>query len=200
MSAAHMQRKAEEKGDVRVAVLRPWSFRLCRRTDLFLTFFVSLAQQINDEFVAGWDEKKTFKALTAKKEAHLVLRERPFCRTITVQKDSHNHIGFLVRKCFTHMLLGKPALITSTTLPPPPHFPHFLPNISQVKNGEVTTLVKDSSAARNGLLINHRLIEINGQNVVGMPDKDIIAVIQASPRTVTVTVLPTFIYNHLVKK
>ena len=33
------------------------------------------------------------------------------------------------------------------------------------------TRVKDSSAARNGLLINHQLVEVNGQNVVGLKDE-----------------------------
>lgn len=47
--------------------------------------------------MAGWDEKKTLKALTEKDEVELALRERPFCRTVTTQKDSFNHIGFLVR-------------------------------------------------------------------------------------------------------
>jgi C-terminal processing protease CtpA/Prc len=36
------------------------------------------------------------------------------------------------------------------------------------KNGKITDLVKDSSAARNGLLTDHYVCEINGQNVVGM--------------------------------
>jgi len=36
------------------------------------------------------------------------------------------------------------------------------------KNGKITDLVKDSSAARNGLLTDHQMCEINGQNVVGM--------------------------------
>jgi len=35
-------------------------------------------------------------------------------------------------------------------------------------NNEITAIVKDSSAARNGLLINHRILEINGQNVIGL--------------------------------
>ena len=69
-----------------------------------------------------------------------------------------------------------------------------------VKGGEVSALVKDSSAARNGLLINHRLIEVNGQNVVGLSDKAIVEIIQNAPRSVTLTILPTFVYNHLVKK
>lgn len=36
----------------------------------------------------------------------------------------------------------------------------------QFKNGRITSIVKDSSAARNGLLIDHSIIEIDGQNVV----------------------------------
>ena len=39
------------------------------------------------------------------------------------------------------------------------------------KNGEVTALMKDSSAARNGMLTEHQLVEIDGQNVVGMKVK-----------------------------
>ncbi len=39
------------------------------------------------------------------------------------------------------------------------------------RKGEITALVKDSSAARNGLLINHQLVEVNGQNVVGLKDE-----------------------------
>lgn len=36
----------------------------------------------------------------------------------------------------------------------------------QFKNGKITSIVQDSSAARNGLLIDHSIIEIDGQNVV----------------------------------
>lgn len=36
----------------------------------------------------------------------------------------------------------------------------------QFKNGKIVSIVKDSSAARNGLLIEHQLLEIDGQNVV----------------------------------
>jgi len=68
------------------------------------------------------------------------------------------------------------------------------------RDGEVTAIVKDSSAARNGLLIHHRLIEVNGQNVVGLKDKDIKGIIGAADRSVTVTIMPTFVYKHLVKK
>lgn len=66
--------------------------------------------------------------------------------------------------------------------------------------GEIDGIVKESSAARNGLLINHMICEVNGQNVVGMPDKDLLQIIQESPRSVTLTVIPTFLYDHLTKK
>lgn len=68
-------------------------------------------------------------------------------------------------------------------------------------NGRITTIVKDSSAARNGLLIDHHLLEINGQHVVGMKDKDVIAIIQNEMEPViTVTVIPSIIYDHMMKK
>ena len=36
------------------------------------------------------------------------------------------------------------------------------------KNGKITQIAKDTSAARNGLLIDHALLEVNGQNVIGL--------------------------------
>lgn len=57
---------------------------------------------------------------------------RPFERTVTLQKDSHNHVGFIF------------------------------------KDGKIASIVKDSSAARNGLLIDHQLCEVNGQCVIGL--------------------------------
>ena len=36
------------------------------------------------------------------------------------------------------------------------------------KSGKISALVKDSSAARNGLLSEHYLCEVNGQNVIGL--------------------------------
>ncbi|XP_063611287.1 syntenin-1-like [Penaeus indicus] len=47
----------------------------------------------------------------------------------------------------------------------------------QFRDGEITALVKDSSAARNGLLTDHHLLEVNGQNVVGLKDKEVSAII-----------------------
>ena len=53
---------------------------------------------------------------------------------------------------------------------------------------------------RNGLLIDHYLCEVNGQNVIGLKDKDIAKIFDESPRTVTITIMPKFIYDHLMKK
>lgn len=39
------------------------------------------------------------------------------------------------------------------------------------KDGKIKSLVKESSAARNGVLTDHHLIEVNGQNVVGLKVK-----------------------------
>ena len=36
------------------------------------------------------------------------------------------------------------------------------------KDNKITAIVKDSSAARNGMLIEHHMVEVNGQNVVGL--------------------------------
>lgn len=55
----------------------------------------------------------------------IVVRDRPFERTVTMHKDSAGRIGF------------------------------------QFNNGRIVSIVKDSSAARNGLLIDHQLLEVN---------------------------------------
>ena len=36
------------------------------------------------------------------------------------------------------------------------------------KDNEITAIVKDSSAARNGVLTDHHLLEVDSQNVVGL--------------------------------
>lgn len=41
------------------------------------------------------------------------------------------------------------------------------------KKGRITSIVKDSSAARNGLLTDHQICEINGQNIIGLKVNDI---------------------------
>lgn len=70
----------------------------------------------------------------------------------------------------------------------------------QFKEGKITAIVVDSSAAKNGLLIEHNLLEINGQNVVGLKDKDISRIIdEEAGQVVTVTVIPNFLYRHMMK-
>lgn len=71
----------------------------------------------------------------------------------------------------------------------------------QFNNGKIMSIVKDSSAARNGLLIEHQLLEVNGQNVVGMKDKQVTELILNNEQPViTVTIIPSIIYDHMVKK
>lgn len=122
--------------------------------------------QINGTTVAGFSVDDVHKLLkkSAQNNISVVIRDRPFERTITLHKDSTNHIGF------------------------------------QFKESKITTIVKDSSAARNGLLIEHHLLEVDGQNVVGMKDKEITGIIAGSPQIVTITIIPSFIYEHMIKK
>lgn len=69
----------------------------------------------------------------------------------------------------------------------------------QFKDGEIRAIVVGSSAARNGLLINHNLVEINGQNVVGISDKEISEIIDSAGSVVTVTIVPSYVYRHMMK-
>ncbi|XP_072376067.1 syntenin-1-like, partial [Diabrotica undecimpunctata] len=121
--------------------------------------------QINDENVAGYTMEKVH-AMFKKSPVNgikVVVRDRPFERTITLHKDSVGCIGF------------------------------------QYKNGKIITIVKDSSAARNGVLIEHQLLEVDGQNVVGLKDKEITNIIQKAGTVVTITVIPSFLYEHMIK-
>ena len=53
---------------------------------------------------------------------------------------------------------------------------------------------------RNGLLINHHLLEVNGQNVVGVKDKAVGVVIEEGGDVITITIIPTYIYNTITNK
>merc|ERR1712066_162698 len=122
--------------------------------------------QINGENVAGFSSDKVHDILKNKTSINnivMVIRDRPFERTLTLHKDSTGHIGF------------------------------------QFKEGKITAIVVESSAARNGLLIEHNLLEVNGQNVVGMKDKEISKIIDEAGQVVTVTVIPNFLYRHIMK-
>jgi syntenin-1 len=122
--------------------------------------------QIDGENLAGYSMDKVHGMIRRSpvNGIRLVVRDRPFERTITLHKDSAGTTGF-----------------------------HF-------KNGKIDTIVKDSSAARNGLLTDHQLLEVNGQNVVGLDDKVAKKIISESPGVVTLTLMPSIIYDHLIKK
>jgi len=71
----------------------------------------------------------------------------------------------------------------------------------QFREGKIVNIVKDSSAARNGLLTDHNLLEVNGKNVIGLKDKEITKIIQSMPGNgLNVTIMPSFLYNHMVKE
>ncbi|XP_033330246.1 syntenin-1 isoform X2 [Megalopta genalis] len=121
---------------------------------------------INDVSVAGYTMERAHKML---REAdvngiRIVLRDRPFERTLTMHKDSSGNIGF------------------------------------QFKNGRIIALVKNSSAAQNGLLTDQQILEVNGKNVVGLKDKDITAEIKNGGNVITITIIPSYIYDHMIKK
>ncbi|CAH1100678.1 unnamed protein product [Psylliodes chrysocephalus] len=121
--------------------------------------------QINGENVAGFsmDKVHTMFKKSPVNGIKVVVRDRPFERTITLHKDSVGCIGF------------------------------------QFKNGKINTIVKDSSAARNGVLTEHQLLEVDGQNVVGLKDKEVSNIIIKAGPVVTITVIPCFLYDHMIK-
>lgn len=122
--------------------------------------------QINGENCAGWSTDKTHKVLkqASGERISIIVRDRPFERTITMNKDSHGHVGFIF------------------------------------KIGKITSIVKDSSAARNGLLTDHNICEINGQNVIGLKDSQIADILTTAGSVVTITIMPSFLYEHMMKK
>jgi len=68
-----------------------------------------------------------------------------------------------------------------------------------LKNGKIVSIVKDSSAARNGVLVEHNMLEVNGQNVVGLKDKETTKLIEGGGDIITFTVMPTFFFEHMMK-
>lgn len=122
--------------------------------------------QINGKDCAGWSTDKAKKALkkAAPEKIVVIVRDRPFQRTVTMHKDSTGHVGFVIRK------------------------------------GKIVSLTKGSSAARNGLLINHYVCEVNGQNVIGLKDKQILDILTTAGQAVTITIIPAVIYEHMVKR
>lgn len=122
--------------------------------------------QINGKDVAGYSMDKVHELLRKSpvNGISVVVRDRPFERTLTLHKDSTGHIGF------------------------------------QFKNGKIVSITKDSSAARNGVLTEHQLLEVEGRNVVGLKDKEIVKLMDEAGNVVTITVIPSFIYDHMIKR
>lgn len=122
--------------------------------------------QINETLLAGYSADKVHSLIKKMpvNNINFIIRDRPFERTITMQKDSMGHFGF------------------------------------QFHKGKIETLVKDSSAARNGLVTEHHLLEVQGQNVVNMDDKEIKKILESSGGVATVTIIPSFLYEQIMKK
>lgn len=122
--------------------------------------------QINGENCAGWSSEKSHKFLkqASGERISMIIRDRPFERTLTMHKDSTGHVGFIF------------------------------------KNGKVTSIVKDSSAARNGLLTEHNMCELNGQNVIGLKDSQIADILATAGNVVTITIMPSYIFEHIIKR
>ncbi|XP_013840650.1 syntenin-2 isoform X1 [Sus scrofa] len=122
--------------------------------------------QIDGRDCAGWSTDKAHRAVkkASAEKIVMIVRDRPFQRTVTMHKDSTGHVGFVIKK------------------------------------GKVISLVKGSSAARNGLLTNHYVCEVNGQNVIGLKDKEVTEILATAGNVITLTIIPTVIYEHMVKK
>lgn len=123
--------------------------------------------QVNGTNVLGFSDDKFHSVLDKvpkDRAITLIIRDRPFERTITLQKDSKGRVGFVFH------------------------------------DQKITHIVTESSAARNGLLIEHHILEVDGQNVVGMKDKEVTKIIDSCGVTVTLTIIPSVIYEHIMKK
>ncbi|XP_048204899.1 syntenin-2 [Perognathus longimembris pacificus] len=122
--------------------------------------------QIDGRDCAGWSTDKAHRVMkkASAEKIVMVVRDRPFQRTVTMHKDNLGHVGFVLKK------------------------------------GKVASVVKGSSAARNGLLTNHYVCEVNGQNVIGLKDKKVTEILTTAGDVITLTIIPTVIYEHMLKK
>lgn len=122
--------------------------------------------QIDGRDCAGWSVDKARKVVkkASPEKIVMIVRDRPFQRTVTLHKDSNGFVGFVMKK------------------------------------GKITSIVKGSSAAQNGLLTNHYICEVNGQNVIGLKDKETAEILATAGNVITLTIIPTVIYEHMIKK
>uniref|UniRef100_A0AAF5PT55 PDZ domain-containing protein n=1 Tax=Wuchereria bancrofti TaxID=6293 RepID=A0AAF5PT55_WUCBA len=67
------------------------------------------------------------------------------------------------------------------------------------KDNLITAVMQESSASRNGLLINQRIIEVDGQNVMAFKNKAMKSCLDDAPMTVTLTLMPAEFYDEITK-
>ncbi|VDN45155.1 unnamed protein product [Gongylonema pulchrum] len=68
------------------------------------------------------------------------------------------------------------------------------------KDNLITSVMKESSASRNGLLINQRIVEVDGRNVMAFKNKKLKELLEDAPMAVTLTLMPAEFYGELTKK
>ena len=69
----------------------------------------------------------------------------------------------------------------------------------KVRRGAVAAIAVNSSAARNGLLTDHQVIEVNGACVVGLTDKDIGRQVEDGGDVVTITVMQRNMFKEITR-
>lgn len=68
------------------------------------------------------------------------------------------------------------------------------------KRAKIKSIVRDSSAARNGLLVDHQIIEVNAQNVVGMDIGEVRSIIENCGDIVILTLIPSKLFKQMIKE
>lgn len=122
--------------------------------------------EINGIELLGLSEDEAMDLLNPSKKEQtidLVIRDRPFERTITLHKNNIGSLGF----AYT--------------------------------DNKITHIIKNTSASRNGLLINQRILEVNGQNVIGFKSSEMKKILDEAEQTVTLTIISNEMYNELLK-
>uniref|UniRef100_A0A0N4ZR13 PDZ domain-containing protein n=1 Tax=Parastrongyloides trichosuri TaxID=131310 RepID=A0A0N4ZR13_PARTI len=122
--------------------------------------------QINGNELLGLTEMEAMDLLNSSNKEEtvdLVIRDRPFERSVTLHKDNLGNLGFAY------------------------------------SDNKITHIIKNSSASRNGLLINQRILEINGQNVIGFKSPQVKKILEEAEQTVTLTIISNEMYNELLK-
>uniref|UniRef100_A0A2K6KL89 PDZ domain-containing protein n=1 Tax=Rhinopithecus bieti TaxID=61621 RepID=A0A2K6KL89_RHIBE len=66
------------------------------------------------------------------------------------------------------------------------------------KKRKITSTVKNSSAARNGLLTEHNIYEINRQNVIGLKNSQTADILSTYETAVTTMIMPPFIFELFI--